>query len=69
MQDKVLEKLPTLHESTKTVQITDKQMMRLTEVTTPQGIMAVFDRPAYIPSSREDTIPLIIYLDQVGNPG
>ncbi|XP_063676630.1 rRNA methyltransferase 3, mitochondrial-like [Bolinopsis microptera] len=69
VKDAVLEKLPTLHESTKTVQITDKQMARLTEVTTPQGIMAVFDRPAYIPPSRVDTIPLIIYLDQVGNPG
>ena len=43
-------------------------MARLTDVAAPQGLMAVFSRPATT-APREDSIPLIVYLDQVKQPG
>ena len=44
-------------------------MARLSDVATSQGVMAVFDRPASISTYQGQSIPLIIYLDQINNPG
>ena len=69
-QEEVLEELPSLPESTTTIQIRESQMAKLTAVVSPQGVMAVFDRPAPLnfPGDRE-YIPLIVYMDEVRDPG
>lgn len=69
VKDTVFDKLPISQQSTKAVQITEKQMAKLSDVATSQGVMAVFDRPSTISTYQGKSIPLIVYLDQIGNPG
>jgi len=56
-------------ESCSRIPVTSGQMRTLTDVEAHQGIMCVFARPFSVKINTETAIPLIIYLDDVRDPG
>ena len=59
----------TLPPSTATIQVTERQMSRLTDLPGDLSLMAVFGKPQEHIAPRKNSIPLIVYLNKLKKPG
>ncbi|MDO4541035.1 MAG: RNA methyltransferase [Syntrophomonadaceae bacterium] len=57
------------HDATGAWQIDEREMVRLCDTTTPQGVIAVVRHPGYDLAAIMSEPGLLLYLEEIGDPG